>query len=166
MDNKGLNGSGLSHLWGKIKTLVSSKQDELKWDSTPTKDSTNPVTSHGIYTALQNVGGNGGGGEDEVVWVNCFLNLATMQIEVISHTYEELAPLVGEKVIKIAVDYGYGRCVGDLVVKNSTYAVMFQVMLRSDLGGGFGLYYFCVELKHDNTIKVEPFVVDTISLGG
>mgnify|MGYP006988843701 FL=1 len=43
---------GLERLWSKIKTALSSKQDSLTFDSTPTDSSTNPVTSGGVKTAL------------------------------------------------------------------------------------------------------------------
>lgn len=39
--------------WKIIDTAVSGKQDALVFDSTPASGSTNPVTSGGIYTALQ-----------------------------------------------------------------------------------------------------------------
>ena len=35
-------------------TLLAAKQNTLTWDSAPTEDSANPVTSGGIYTALGN----------------------------------------------------------------------------------------------------------------
>ena len=37
------------------KTELAGKQDTLTFDSTPTASSTNPVTSGGVYTAIQNV---------------------------------------------------------------------------------------------------------------
>lgn len=40
-----------------ITALQNSKQNKLTFDTTPTSGSNNPVTSNGIYTALQNVGG-------------------------------------------------------------------------------------------------------------
>ena len=58
MDNKGINGRGIAHLWGKIKAEISAqmsaKQDKLTFDSTPIEGSTNPVTSDGVQKALQN----------------------------------------------------------------------------------------------------------------
>lgn len=39
-----------------LQTAVSGKQDRLDFDSSPIAGSTNPVTSGGIYNALQNVG--------------------------------------------------------------------------------------------------------------
>lgn len=39
-----------------LQTAVSGKQDTLTFDTTPLSGSNNPVTSGGIYNALQNVG--------------------------------------------------------------------------------------------------------------
>lgn len=41
-----------------ISQLQSTKQDNLSFDSTPTSGSSNPVTSNGIYQALQDVEGD------------------------------------------------------------------------------------------------------------
>lgn len=38
-----------------LKNIEDNKQDELTFDDTPTSGSTNPVTSDGVYQALQNV---------------------------------------------------------------------------------------------------------------
>ena len=38
-----------------LATSIQGKQDTLTFDSTPTENSTNPVTSGGVYSALQNV---------------------------------------------------------------------------------------------------------------
>ena len=40
-----------------LQNQINGKQDKLTFDSAPTQNSTNPVTSGGIYNALQNVGG-------------------------------------------------------------------------------------------------------------
>lgn len=50
--NKYLDGAGLTYLIQKIKTVLNSKQDALTFDSTPTANSTNPVTSGGVKTEL------------------------------------------------------------------------------------------------------------------
>lgn len=42
-----------------LDALNSTKQDDLTFDSTPTENSTNPVTSGGIYTAINTAIGNG-----------------------------------------------------------------------------------------------------------
>lgn len=38
------------------KDTWSGKQDKLTFDSTPTENSTNPVTSGGVYKALGDIG--------------------------------------------------------------------------------------------------------------
>ncbi|EPC4330603.1 hypothetical protein ACRZTK_001085 [Enterobacter asburiae] len=40
----------------RLAQLVKGKQDKLNFDTTPTQNSTNPVTSGGVFTALQSVG--------------------------------------------------------------------------------------------------------------
>lgn len=39
----------------EVDDLLDAKEDTLTFDTTPTQNSTNPVTSGGVYTALQNV---------------------------------------------------------------------------------------------------------------
>ena len=42
-----------------LDALNSTKQDNLTFDSTPTENSTNPVTSGGVYAAIKSGGGSG-----------------------------------------------------------------------------------------------------------
>jgi len=49
---KTIGSSGLSYLWTKIKAALSTKQNTLTFDSTPTASSSNPVTSGGVKAAL------------------------------------------------------------------------------------------------------------------
>ena len=134
MANEFLDKNGLAHLWGKIKTLVSSKQDELKWDSVPTKNSTNPVTSHGIYTALQNAGGGGGGGDsggggNGTVYVTGDFYQADMYIRNISHHYGEIADLLSQGIDVLLVcagkdeddEYTGITYYGNIISENSDY---------------------------------------------
>lgn len=46
----------LKKIVDRIAGLLTSKQDTLTFDSAPTQNSSNPVTSGGVYTALANVG--------------------------------------------------------------------------------------------------------------
>ena len=48
-----LNYTGLKRLISWIKGALNVKQDILTFDSAPTSSSSNPVTSGGVYTALQ-----------------------------------------------------------------------------------------------------------------
>ena len=52
---KPINGIPASDLAAGVIPDISGKQDILTFDSVPTQNSTNPVTSGGIYTALSNI---------------------------------------------------------------------------------------------------------------
>lgn len=54
MATKFLDAAGLKYAVSKIKTLIAAKQDKLTFDSKPTSGSTNPVTSGGVYDAINN----------------------------------------------------------------------------------------------------------------
>lgn len=41
-----------------LQSQINGKQNTLTFDTTPTANSSNPVTSGGVYTALQNIAGN------------------------------------------------------------------------------------------------------------
>lgn len=49
---KFLDKNGLTYLWGKIQAKLNLKQNTLTFDTTPTANSSNPVTSGGLKTAL------------------------------------------------------------------------------------------------------------------
>ena len=49
-------GNSNIHVTAAQKTTWNNKQNALTFDSTPTSGSSNPVTSGGIYTAIQNAG--------------------------------------------------------------------------------------------------------------
>lgn len=46
------DADGLNTVYNSLSNAISGKQNALTFDNTPTEDSTNPVTSGGIYTAL------------------------------------------------------------------------------------------------------------------
>lgn len=52
MATKFLDAAGLKYAVAKIRKWVNAKQDKLTFDSTPTSGSSNPVTSDGIYQAI------------------------------------------------------------------------------------------------------------------
>ena len=54
MATKFLDAAGLKYAVSKIKTLIAAKQDKLTFDSKPTSGSTNPITSGGVYDAINN----------------------------------------------------------------------------------------------------------------
>lgn len=59
--SKYLDLTGLTYLWSKIKSAIALKQDKLTFDSTPTANSSNPVTSSGIKAYVDGVAGSGTG---------------------------------------------------------------------------------------------------------
>lgn len=95
----------------QIDSLSESKQDKLTFDNTPTEGSQNPVTSGGVYTALQNSGG-GGGGVDTTLQT-----IPTIQYKLSVETtegYDE--PEANGKIAKYILDqrFGYGYVIFDL----------------------------------------------------
>ena len=95
----------------QIDSLSDSKQDKLTFDNTPTENSQNPVTSAGIFTALQNIGG-GGGGIDTTLQT-----IPTIQYKLSVETntgYDE--PEANGKIPKYILDqnFGYGYVIFDL----------------------------------------------------
>lgn len=54
--NKFLDKAGLTRLISWIKGALNSKQDKLTFDTTPTTDSRNPVTSGGVKAAIDALG--------------------------------------------------------------------------------------------------------------
>ena len=54
MAAKFLDADGLSYVIRKIKALIDGKQDKLTFDDMPTAGRSNPVTSDGIYQAVNN----------------------------------------------------------------------------------------------------------------
>jgi len=65
---KVIDSTNLGYLISKMKAAFWPKTDvvQIGIDSAPTANSTNLVTSGGVYTAIQNSGGGGGGGISDV----------------------------------------------------------------------------------------------------
>ena len=76
---KYVSDSKLQYFWGKVKgyvaTAISGKQNVLTFDSTPIENSTNPVTSGGVYTAISNITSSGGSSTNptlETEWIDVY----------------------------------------------------------------------------------------------
>lgn len=54
-EKKCLSIPGLTELITNIKGSLDEKQDTLTFDTEPIENSTNPITSGAVYTALQNI---------------------------------------------------------------------------------------------------------------
>lgn len=94
MANSFLDKTGLTYLWGKIVALVNRKQDALTFDSTPTDNSTNPVTSGGVK-AYVDANAGGGGGNSPVESGSGTGSVQVPQYEYNSETYTQRAIGVG-----------------------------------------------------------------------
>ena len=102
----------LNSVNSQIGSLSESKQDKLTFDDTPTEGSQNPVTSAGIFTAIQNAGG-GGGGIDTTLQDIPTLSFS-MSVEQQDGYYNEAS--ANGKIAKYMLDQhiGYGYAVFDL----------------------------------------------------
>lgn len=58
------------------RASLQNKQNTLTFDSTPTANSTNPITSGGVYTAISNISPSSGGSSNnstvEMEWINVY----------------------------------------------------------------------------------------------
>lgn len=182
MANSFLDKTGLTYLWGKIVALVNRKQDALTFDSTPTDNSTNPVTSGGVKAYVDaNAGGGGdspfesGTGNGSAVLKNANnMALATYSTAegygthafgVESHTEGEDTYTLGyqahaEGYRTVAKGYAHSEGLGTTFKLNITGTV-----------GSFGDVYACASipdhlkagmhiLKPDTTILIPITAVD------
>ena len=95
----------------QIVSLSESKQDKLTFDDTPTEGSQNPVTSGGIYTALQNIGGGGSGVDTTLQTIPTIQYKLSVET---NNSYDE--PEANGKIAKYVLDqnFGYGYVIFDL----------------------------------------------------
>ncbi len=115
--------------------------------------------------------GSGTGGEnvsDNNITVTFDMDISTISASNFSHTYDEIVALLAEnKNILAKGDFGLGYCFGQLVAYNSAQSVLlFQIMLQFNFGNGTELYYFSLKLHSDNSITVNPYIVNTTSMMG
>ena len=89
MANSFLDKTGLTYLWGKIVALVNRKQDALTFDSTPTDNSTNPVTSGGVKAYVD--ANAGGSGDSPVESGSGTGSVQTKEFTIYQTTYEQTA---------------------------------------------------------------------------
>lgn len=75
---------------GRIVPALNTKQDTLTFDTVPTQNSNNPVTSDGVYKAIQQ-GGGGGNNDDINIYINAVHSSGawggTYTIEENGHSY-------------------------------------------------------------------------------
>lgn len=132
------------------------------------------VTAHNaqgeqIVGTMQQQSGSGGEAVEEIVFVTCDLDLATLSASNLSHTYQEIKSLAESgKMIKLVGSInGILTAYGDLVANNLVEStIAFQIMVQYNLGSGVMLYYFNMAVFQNGTIRVMPYIVNTTSMGG
>ena len=72
------------------KNEMDSKQDKLTFDDAPTQGSYNPVTSAGIYNALQNAGGGSGSGSVKLLELTGLENSLRQSLHMFNSTAKEV----------------------------------------------------------------------------
>jgi hypothetical protein len=140
------------------------------------KDTVTPQTLAKGYTAHNSNGeqivgtmpAEGGGSGDSNVTVTFDMDISTLSASNFSHTYEEIVTLLTEnKNILAKGNFGLGYCFGQLVAYNALQNVLlFQIMLQFNFGDGVKLYYFSLVLVSNNSITVNPYIVNTTSMLG
>ena len=109
-----------------------------------------------------------GGSGDSNVTVTFDMDISTISASNFSHTYDEIVALLSEnKNILAKGNFGFGYCFGQLVAFNAAQSVLlFQIMLQFNFGDGTKLYYFSLILTANNSITVNPYIVNLTSMGG
>ena len=115
---------------------------------------------------IRSIPQEGGGSGDCNFVVSTVFDISTMTITSISHTYDEIQSAIQEgKQVLFRSNYGLGISYGSLV-SIQTNIMSFQLMIQANFGDGIKLYYFSIILYSDNRTSVNPFIVNTTSLGG
>jgi len=130
-----------------IKTALDGKQAALTFDDTPTQDSNNPVTSGGIYTALQNGASvvQGLFTPDPAMEYASWLESEVRQVGSMVHMYLEVnkGSAFGSNEVTLGTFSGVG------VPQRAT---IVTVCLTDKLNGGF--HYGMAKIKNNGTVKL------------
>ena len=137
-NNKGINGIGLAHLWGKASSEFATKK-ELQESLAETTPNTQPT---------------------DVLWVACEFNFGNGQAEKFSPTYEDIVQAFNDnKSVKLVATYGSTEepqhAMGDLIHYREDERVLeFAVFVYANiLTEEHTLHHFRVVMDSDgNTI--------------
>lgn len=159
MDSKGINSTGLAHLWNKIKTTFATKQY--------------------VQNAIAGIGGGGGEGGSavqEIEWVEGTYNLQSNSIETLTHSFDDIdqAFAIG-KVVKIKLTVFTSsstaiRICGNLITQgvefDSSFSMTpnlfrFQFFINENFGGGVMLYSAVLTIYSDDKKSVSLKIVNT-----
>jgi hypothetical protein len=107
---------------------------------------------------------------EEVVWVTCNLDIATITASNISHTYQEVLNLINlDKIVKVKGNFGIGVLIGEFTTYNSVDGggmLVAQLMFTGDLGYGPMLLFCNLEMYANGSAIARPYIVNTTGLGG
>lgn len=109
-----------------------------------------------------------GGSDCTSVMISGVVDLSTMRVVSMSHTYAEIkAILEAKKMVFVETYYGFGYAYGQITSDNLQYnSLFFQVMLQNDFGDGMKLYYLTVRVSSSDNITLTPYIINTTAMGG
>lgn len=151
------------------ETLIDISNDTVTPETLAKGVTAHNAKGDSIVGTMTAEGGGSGVSDNEVVFVTCDLDLATLSASNLSHTYQEIKSLAESgKMIKLVGSIkGILTAYGDLVANNLVEStVAFQIMVQYNLGSGVMLYYFNMAVFSNGTIRVMPYIVNTTSMGG
>jgi hypothetical protein len=127
-----------------------------------------PVTAGLFKTELEKYGGSDSGSDGDLVMISGIVDLSTMSVVSMSHTYAEIkAMLEAKKMVFVETNYGLGYAYGQITSDNLQYNnLFFQVMLQNDFGDGMKLYYLAVKVSSSDDITLTPYIINTTAIGG
>ena len=125
-------------------------------------------TSIDDYPALVRSIPQEGGSDCNSVMISGVVDLSTMRVASMSHTYAEIkAMLEAKKMIFVETYYGFGYAYGQITSDNlQNNNLFFQVMLQNDFGDGTKLYYLAVRVSSSDNITLTPYIINTTAMGG
>lgn len=147
--------SEISRLGGNISDALDAVDD--MGGTVP-----NGATSDDLAAAILSIPQSGGGVASDVFWVDVLLDLQTMSISSISHTYSEiLAAYNAGKIIKTRSTYyisvsEYEQTIGELRTYLITQnAFTFDMIVYTNIGSGWMPVYFLVYLDDGNQTSMQ-----------
>lgn len=159
MDNKSINGSGLAHLWSKIKATFATKKE--------LQDAIGDIPSGG---------GEGSSAVQEIEWVEGTYNLQSNSIETLTHSFGDIdqAFAIG-KVVKIKLTVFTSsstaiRICGNLITQGVEFDSLFSMtpklfrfhfFINENFGGGVLLYSAVLTIYSSGEKSVSLKIVNT-----
>lgn len=176
-----------------VQPILDNKQNILTFDTTPTSGSNNPVTSGGVYDALQNAGAGAGGGEvwemvDLYDWPTDWTNEDRVRISFNVRGYVTMPPSSWSSEIEGGVDFDtaqellttamsaiiefdlrtttYGAVIGTQTGTTDTYGLVgsYVTLLSVDINGYSGFNAGTIGVLCNTTFNGRNCSRKTLSL--